>query len=103
MLPSVTIDSPFSFKTISIADTVKFDVLITNTGKEPVVIDYINIPCGCLADFHYDFYEMKPGQTDSITFIYRPSEIGYVEENVFAYFKGYKNPIHLLVKGRVTD
>jgi len=101
-LPSVSISSPFSFGAISIADTIKFSVLITNTGKKTLAIDYINIPCGCLADYHYDFIEMKPGHTDSISFIYRPYKVGYVEENIFTYFKDYKNPIHLLIKGRVV-
>lgn len=102
-LPLIKIDSPFSFETINIKDTITFNILITNTGKEILVIDYIKIPCGCLADFKYDFYEMQPDNTDSISFIYRPYKTGYIEENVFTYFKGYKNPIHLLIKGRVIE
>ena len=65
------------------------------------MFDYLNVPCGCLADYSFDFKNLRSGDTDSIMFNYIPSRSGYVEENIFIYFVGYKTPIHLLIKAHV--
>lgn len=101
-LPQIEIDSPYSFQGISISDSIEFNVRISNIGKESLEIDFLNVGCGCLADFYFDFKKLNSGDVDSIVFKYKPSKIGYIEENIFIYFIGYKNPIHLLIKGRVS-
>lgn len=102
-LPNLKIDSPYNFEKISVNDSIEFNVGLFNLGDEKLKIDNINVQCGCLADFKYDFIYLQPSEKRSIVFNYKPSKIGYVEENVFIYFVGYKNPIHLLIKGRVVE
>jgi hypothetical protein len=100
-LPTIVFNTPFTFNTIGINDTSKFSISITNTGKEDVKLQYIKIQCGCLSNYSYNFFILKSGCSDSITFTYKPFKTGYIEENVFAYFVGYNKPVHLLIKGRV--
>lgn len=100
-LPQIKIDSPYSFQDILISDSIKFNIEVSNIGKKPLEIDFVNAGCGCLADFYFDFKVLESHETDSIVFKYKPSKIGYIEENIFIYFIDYKNPIHLLIKGRV--
>lgn len=102
-LPQIEIDSPYSFQSISISDSIQFDVRMSNIGKKSLEIDFVDVGCGCLANFYFDFKELNPGDVDTITFKYKPSKIGYIEENIFIYFIEYKSPIHLLIKGRVFE
>ncbi len=100
-LPEVEIDSPYSFQSISISDSLKISVRISNIGKESLEIDFIDVGCSCLTDFYFESKILNSEEAKSIVFKYKPSKIGYIEENIFINFIGYENPIHLLIKGRV--
>ena len=100
-VPMIKIESPISFKSIELTDTVKFFVPISNIGNDELIIDYLNVPCGCLADYSFDFKKLDPGETDSIMFNYSPIRSGYVEENILIYFVGFVTPIHFVIKGVV--
>ena len=98
--PLLLVDPVINLGTIQFSDTTCFDIPIKNIGKQPLSIDYINTPCGCL-NFKFDTTPVLPSDTLTIHFFYKPASHGYIEQNIFFYFDHLETPLHATIKSRV--
>lgn len=82
---------------IPISDTIIFDLPIKNISKHSLTIDYVNTPCGCLRSF-FKTLSFNSNEITNVHFIYKPMNLGYIEQNIFIYFKELNTPVHVLIK-----
>jgi len=64
-------------------------------------LNYIATPCGCTTAIP-DLRPLAANDSSKVQIIYVPAKTGYVEENLFLYFKQYENPIHLQIKAKIN-
>lgn len=82
---------------INISDTTFFVLPLKNISKQSLIIDYVNTPCGCLRS-SFKTSSIRPGENSNAEFLYKPMNLGYVEQNIFIYFIEFNTPVHVLVK-----
>jgi hypothetical protein len=88
--------------TVAFEDTVKIMTVCYNFTDHDIFIDYINTPCGCITALPRS--EIIHKQDSVIIDIkYKPMETGYVEKNMFIYFKNIRDPIHFVIKGKIKE
>lgn len=100
IIPPVQINSPYNLGRIEMSDTVRFSVSYRNTGSNDIQMNYIVTPCGCTTAIP-DLRPLAANDSSKVQIIYVPTKTGYVEENLFLYFKPYENPIHLQIRAKI--
>lgn len=93
-------DSIVDIGGMSMGDTASFYLSCINTGNQKIDLDYVDSSCGCL-NSRFQIKQLNPGDTSQIYFTFKPSVRGYVEKNIFIYFRQRNSPVHVLMKARV--
>lgn len=73
---------------------------LTNTSKEPLVIQEAHGSCGCTVP-EYPKEPIKPGQTVTIKVRYDTNRVGPFEKQVTVTFQGKDTPAVLKIHGKV--
>lgn len=73
---------------------------LTNTGKEPLMIQEAHGSCGCTVP-EYTKEPIKPGQTVKIKVRYDTNRVGPFEKQVTVTFQGKDTPAVLHIHGKV--
>lgn len=73
---------------------------LTNTGKEPLVIQEAHGSCGCTVP-EYPKEPIKPGQTVKIKVRYDTNRVGPFDKQVTVTFQGKDTPAVLHIHGKV--
>jgi hypothetical protein len=98
----VFVKSPVDWGISVFDDTVKITAICLNTSGIDAVINYIETPCGCITAIPSS-RTVNKNDSIEIDIKYKPSELGYVEKNIFIHFKNRKTPAHFLMKGRIKN
>lgn len=99
---SIRIDPVVNLGNIPVGKFIKVDVCFQNTEKKNLSINYVRTPCECLT-VYFQQNSIFPNYFATLNFNYQPRAIGYVENNIFIYFKNNDTPIHFLIKANVKD
>jgi hypothetical protein len=96
----IHIVQPIDFGVSTMEDTLKLSTTCINLSKHKVEIDYIKTPCGCIIAIPRK-HQLPKNDSTLINIVYKPSETGYIEQNLFLYIKNYPTPFHFVIKGHI--
>lgn len=74
------------------------EIVITNTGKERLVIHNITTSCGC-TQVGYDKRPIVPGKSTILTVHYEAEEVGYFNKTIDIYSNTGISPVKVQIKG----
>lgn len=74
------------------------EIVITNTGKERLVIHNITTSCGC-TQVEYDKRPIVPGKSTILTVHYEAEEVGYFNKTIDIYSNTGISPVKVQIKG----
>ena len=74
--------------------------VLTNTGKELMVVYDVITSCGC-TKVEYSKQPVRPGETLELKVIYEAEDAGYFNKTVTVYCNVENSPLHLKIKGNV--
>lgn len=88
-----------NYGTLDLASGLVSQFVITNTGAQEVEVQKLDAGKGFTWTFSNTF--LRPGQSDTLTLIFRPRKAGPVNEKIVVYFENGVKPITLEMKGEV--
>ena len=74
----------------------------TNNGTKPVVIEFATAECGCTQP-EYNQIPVLKGKKGSIKVTYTAPNIGSFKKRVTVKFASEKEPIQLIIQGKVVN
>lgn len=75
---------------------------LTNTGSNPLIINYIKSSCGCTAPV-YDKKPVEPGKEAEVKVEIAPDKVGVFHKTIQVYCNTKKGVVLLAVKGMVEQ
>lgn len=95
-------EDAYSFGDITKGETVSHDYIVTNTGKNPLIISNVKPGCGCtVPDYTKD--PIMPGKTGKITLKFDSSNFdGQISKSAEVYANVDKAPIVIGFTGNVV-
>lgn len=89
----IQMDTVVDLGHIEFEKDVEFNFLVKNPTCKSIQVEYIQTSCGCMNIYPETNYLLSK---DSLLFnaFYKPGVLGYVENDIFVYFKGYNLPAH---------
>ena len=75
--------------------------VLTNTGKELMVVYDVITSCGC-TKVEYSKQPVRPGETLELKVIYEADEAGHFNKTITVYCNAKNSPLRLIVKGNVN-
>lgn len=75
--------------------------VLTNTGKELMVVYDVITSCGC-TKVEYSKQPVRPGETLELNVIYEAEEAGHFNKTITVYCNAKNSPLRLIVKGNVN-
>ena len=75
--------------------------VLTNTGKQLLVVHDVVTSCGC-TKVEYSKQPVRPGETLELKVVYEAEEAGHFNKTVTVYCNVENSPLRLKVKGSVT-
>lgn len=91
----------FDFGKIKQNVPVTATFIVTNIGKEPLIIDQANPSCGCTVS-DYTKAPIAPGKTGFIKAVYNAADLGPVQKQVTVKFANASDVKFLNFKGDVS-
>lgn len=89
--PKIMIDkNGINMGTLERGNDTKGKFTVTNKGKSDLVIEKMISSCRCIKVAEQN-KTIKPGQSHSFDFIYRPSRLGKLEDKLFIYSNDLEN------------
>jgi len=76
--------------------------LLTNTGKEPLILSKPRSSCGCTVP-EWPQEPIMPGQSDTITLTYETKKVGNINKQVTIISNAINSPIVLRITGKVEE
>lgn len=95
----VELKQEIDLKKIDFSDDTTFDVLLKNHFDKEIKIKYIQTGCGCLSyDDSILDQVIKPNDSLSLKFKYKPNTLGYNERYVQIFLDGHRTRLNFKLK-----